>query len=60
MSQTIEILTEELDGRDGLLVTFSDGTVAGYAAEELLELRPVRERGEPTPSRSPHPASADS
>jgi hypothetical protein len=26
-------------------VTFSDGTFAGYVVEELLELRPVRERG---------------
>jgi hypothetical protein len=24
-------------------VTFSDGTMAGYVAEELLELRPFRE-----------------
>jgi hypothetical protein len=33
----------ERDGEDGLLVTFSDGTTAGYVTEELLELRPFRE-----------------
>jgi hypothetical protein len=45
MAQTIQILVVERDGPDGLLVTFSDGTFAGYVVEELLELRPVRERG---------------
>jgi hypothetical protein len=44
MPEPIRIVTVELDGEDGLLVTFSDGTVAGYVAEELLELRPFRER----------------
>ena len=39
----IRMLTAELDGDDGLVVTFSDGTTAGYVVEELLELRPVRE-----------------
>jgi hypothetical protein len=43
MAEPIRILTVERDGEDGLLVTFSDGTVAGYVAEELLELRPFRE-----------------
>jgi len=33
----------EKDGHDGLLVTFSDGTTAGYIVEELLALRPIRE-----------------
>ena len=33
----------ERDGEDGLIVTFSDGTTAGYVTEELLELRPFRE-----------------
>jgi hypothetical protein len=28
---------------DGILVTFSDGTIAGYVTEELLEWRPNRE-----------------
>jgi hypothetical protein len=43
MAEPIQILTAELDGEDGLLVTFSDGTIAGYVTEELLELRPFRE-----------------
>ena len=30
--------------KDGLLVTFSDGITGGYVIEELLKLRPVRER----------------
>jgi len=37
-------LAVELDGHDGLMATFSDGTTGGYVIEELLELRPVRER----------------
>jgi len=43
MAEPIQILTVERDGEDGLIVTFSDGTSAGYVAEELLELRPFRE-----------------
>jgi hypothetical protein len=43
MGEPTQILTVERDGQDGLLVTFSDGTIAGYVAEELLELRPFRE-----------------
>ena len=43
MHQKISILKVELDAGDGLLVTFSDGTVGGYVVEELLELRPIRE-----------------
>ena len=31
-------------GDDGLIVTFSDGTTGAYVVEELLELRPIRER----------------
>lgn len=41
---TIRILTTEPDGDDGLIVTFSDGTTGAYLVEELLELRPIRER----------------
>jgi hypothetical protein len=44
MAEPTQILTVELDGEDGLFVTFSDGTTAGYVTEELLELRPHRER----------------
>jgi hypothetical protein len=43
MGELIQIPTAERDGEDGLFVTFSDGTIAGYVAEELLELRPFRE-----------------
>jgi len=44
MNEGIQLLAVELDGNDGLLVTFSDGTTGGYVVEELLGLRPVRER----------------
>ena len=43
MGEPIRILTVELEGDDGLILTFSDGTTAGYVTEELLELRPFRE-----------------
>lgn len=43
MAQRIQVLTVEKDHDDGLIVTFSDGTTAGYVAEELLKLRPYRE-----------------
>jgi hypothetical protein len=41
---TIEIVKVEQEGKDGILVTFSDGTVSGYVVEEFPELRPVREK----------------
>jgi hypothetical protein len=44
MSESIHILTTEPDGDDGLIVTFSDKTTGAYVVEELLELRPFRER----------------
>lgn len=44
MTDEIQMLAVELDGKDGLIVTFSDGTTGGYVIEELLKLRPVRER----------------
>lgn len=43
MATTIEILGVEQDGKDGLIVTFSDGTIGAYVVDELLELRPIRE-----------------
>jgi hypothetical protein len=46
MRDSIHILTTERDGDDGLIVTFSDGTTGAYVIEELLELRPFRERVE--------------
>ncbi len=42
--QPIRMLNAEHDGDDGLIVTFSDGTTGAYVVEELLELRPIRER----------------
>jgi hypothetical protein len=50
MSEPILIVTVQQDGEDGILVTFSDGTTAGYVAEELIELRPIREKTEPISS----------
>jgi len=53
MVQQIQILDIEKDGEDGILVKFSDGTITGYVAEELLRLRPVRERAEEATARKP-------
>ena len=36
-----------LEGDDGLIVTFSDGTTAAFVVEELLDLRPHREPNTP-------------
>lgn len=44
MVEIVEIVEVVKDGDDGMLVTFSDGTTAGYIADELLELRPIREK----------------
>lgn len=52
MREQIQILTVEKDDGDGLIATFSDGTTAGYVAEELLELRPKRELTEVGKERS--------
>jgi hypothetical protein len=46
MADPIRILNVESEDDDGLIVTFSDGTTAGYITEELLELRPFREPSE--------------
>jgi hypothetical protein len=43
MSSEIEIVHVEREELDGIIVTFSDGTVGAYVVEELLELRPYRE-----------------
>jgi hypothetical protein len=43
MASEIGILSIEQDGTDGLIVTFTDGTLAGYVVEELLSMRPYRE-----------------
>lgn len=47
MADQILILSSERDGNDGLIVTFSDGTIGAYVVEELLRLRPHRERVKP-------------
>jgi hypothetical protein len=41
MGDSIRILTVDRDD-DGLVITFSDGTTAGYLVDELLDLRPHR------------------
>jgi hypothetical protein len=43
MPDQTHILQVEQDSHDGLWVTFSDGTRAGFVVEELLMLRPLRE-----------------
>lgn len=43
MVMAVRIVKVEKDSEDGLIVTFSDGTSAGYVVEELLLLRPHRE-----------------
>jgi hypothetical protein len=40
----VEIIEVAMDGSDGIIITFSDGTTAGYVVEELLEIRPIREK----------------
>jgi hypothetical protein len=52
MTSPIRILTTERDGEDGLIVTFSDGTTGAYVVEELLELRPYRERVKTKPIKA--------
>ena len=54
MAEQMHILKVEMDGEDGVLVTFSDGTYAGYIVEELLAQRPLREHVQVTvASRKP-------
>lgn len=53
MDNTMRILTTGLDGDDGLIVTFSDGTTGAYVIEELLELRPIRERAKTKKTKRP-------
>ena len=43
MTHEIQITKVENDCGDGVIVTFSDGTIGAYVVEELLELRPYRE-----------------
>ena len=44
MASDTRIINVEKDDPDGIIVTFSDGTVGAYVVEELLELRPYREQ----------------
>ena len=46
MSHPLRMLTAELEGDDGLIVSFSDGKTTAYVVEELLELRQRRETTE--------------
>ena len=55
MHDSIHILTTARDGDDGLIVTFSDGTTGAYVIEELLEVRPFRERVENQEAPQPFP-----
>ena len=60
MTGNTNILKVEKDGEDGLIVAFSDGTSAGYVAEELLLLRPLRElTHEPEAQNPPHTNQRD-
>ena len=43
MDDMISLIGVRLDGVDGVIIDFSDGTTAAYVAEELLDLRPFRE-----------------
>lgn len=43
MDDLLTITSVYLDSPDGVLVAFSDCTIAGYVDDELLELRPLRE-----------------
>lgn len=52
MLNSVRILTVEQDSDEGVFVTFSDGTTAGYVVEELLRLRPKR-RWSMSPSNAP-------
>ena len=49
MAEEIGIVSVEQDGEEGLIVRFTDGTEAAYVVEELLELRPHREKLRPPP-----------
>jgi hypothetical protein len=44
MHNKIQIIKVEIDGDDGIIVTFSDRTSDGYVVRKLLKLRPYRER----------------
>jgi hypothetical protein len=43
MTNAVRITSVEMDGEDGLIVTFSDRTTGAYAVEDLLGLQVLRE-----------------
>jgi hypothetical protein len=55
--QGMRIQNAELERDDGLMVTFSDGTTAGYVVEELLDLKPHREPNTPYTTKIQPPGS---
>jgi hypothetical protein len=44
MTRDMGPINVEKDDPDGIIMTCSDGTYGAYAVEELLDLRPYRER----------------
>ena len=57
MVNNIRIVGVEQDSDDGVIVAFSDGTIGAYVVEELLDLRPIRERvGKVAPTKTPNTA----
>lgn len=56
MNGSIRILKLEIESHEGLIVTFSDGTVREFAVGELLDLRSQRE----PVKKSPHVSHEDS
>jgi hypothetical protein len=53
MAVLTKIESVEVEGDDGMIVTYSDGTIGAYVVEELLELRPQRELIESSSTRVP-------
>jgi hypothetical protein len=47
MAKPTKILEAKIAGNESLIVMYSDGTTAVYGVEELLKLRPHRDRTDP-------------
>jgi hypothetical protein len=60
MKDEIRILDVESDAGDGVIVTFSDGTIGGYVVEELLELRDPTENRSESNTQIGHPPGVKS
>jgi hypothetical protein len=54
MANDIEIVSVELDAKDGIVVTFPDGTIGTSVVEELLELKPRPELAHKVAKQYPH------